>query len=323
MKLIIQIPCLNEEETLPLTLGDLPKQIPGIDVIETLVIDDGSSDRTVEVARKLGVNHILSLGRHRGLAKAFKAGLDAALRLGADIIVNTDADNQYWGEDIRKLVQPILEGSAQMVVGERPIDKIEDFSPLKKKLQRLGSWVVRQMSKTDIPDTTSGFRAYSREVALKINVFSEFTYTLETILQAGNRGINLSHVAVRTNQKLRESRLFCSTPTYIRKSLVTLARSYTMYQPLRVFSYLGAIVMGLGALLSLRFFYSFIVDPGVSRHIQSLIVAAVLFIIGFQIMVIGLLADIISANRLLLEDILFRVKKMELSDFNHREHRGE
>lgn len=313
MKLIIQIPCLNEEETLPVTLRDLPRQIPGIDVIETLVIDDGSTDRTVQVARENGVNHIVSMGQHRGLAKGFQAGLNAGLKLGADIIVNTDADNQYCGEDIKRLVQPILDGTAQMVVGERPIENIKDFSYLKKKLQRLGSWLVRRLSNTSVPDTTSGFRAYSREAALRINVFSEFTYTLETILQAGNRGINVTHVPIRTNRKTRESRLFCNIPTYIRKSLVALARSYTMYQPLRVFSYLGGIAMFVGFLLSMRFVYSYIIDPSVSRHIQSLIIAAVFLIIGFQVLVIGLLADIISANRRLLEDVLFRVKKMELS----------
>ena len=312
MKLIIQIPCLNEEKTLAATINDLPKRIAGIDVIETLVIDDGSTDRTVEEARRLGVNHIVSLGRHCGLAKAFSIGLDAAVRLGADIIVNTDADNQYRGEDIEKLVRPILDGRAQMVVGERPIDAIKDFSPAKKKLQRLGSWVVRQLSNTDIPDTTSGFRAYSREAALKINVFSEFTYTLETIIQAGNRGINITHVKIATNRKLRESRLFCSIPVYVRKSLLTMVRSYTMYQPMRVFTYLGSAVMGLGFLVSLRFLYSFVLNPSASRHIQSLILAAVLFIIGFQILLIGLLSDIIAANRQLLEDVLLRVKRIEL-----------
>ncbi len=312
MKLIIQIPCLNEAQTLGVTIRDLPERIPGIDVIETLVIDDGSTDNTVEEARGLGVEHIVSLGKNRGLAKAFQIGLDSAVRLGADIVVNTDADNQYCGGDIVKLVQPILEGKAQMVVGARSIEHIEDFSPIKKKLQKLGSWLVRQLSNTDVPDTTSGFRAYSREAAMKINVFSEFTYTLETILQAGNRNINVTHVPIRTNRKLRESRLFCGIPTYIRKSMVALARSYTMYQPLRVFAYIGGILMAFGLLLSLRFFYSYIVNPGVSRHIQSLIVSAVLFIIGFQVLVIGLLADIISANRRLLENVLFRVKKMEL-----------
>lgn len=313
MKLIIQIPCLNEEKALPITFKELPKQIEGIDEIEVLVINDGSCDRTVEVAKELGVNHVISYNQTKGLARAFQAGLEAALRLGADIIVNTDADNQYQGQDIAKLVQPIIDGKASMVVGCRDIDSIEHFSASKKRLQKLGSWVVRQLSNTDIPDATSGFRAYNREAALKLNIVSDFTYTLETIIQAGNKDIPLSHVPVRTNEKLRESRLFTNTTDYLKRTIPNILRIYTMYRPLRIFSYAGIIVMGLGFLVSLRFFYSFIVAPSASRHIQSLIMATALLIIGFQIMVIGLLSDIIAANRKLIEEVLYKVKKLELS----------
>jgi glycosyltransferase involved in cell wall biosynthesis len=316
MKLIIQIPCLNEEQTLPVTLRDLPGQIQGIDEIETLVINDGSTDRTVEVAKESGVDHIVQFNQTKGLACAFSAGLDACLCLGADIIVNTDADNQYQGQDIVKLIQPILEGKASMVVGCRDINGIEHFSAKKKKLQKLGNWVVRQLSNTDIPDSTSGFRAYSREAALKLNVVTDFTYTLETIIQAGNKNISLAHVPVRTNKKLRESRLFSSIGEYLRKSIPSIIRIYAMYQPLRVFSYVGLIVIILGFLVSLRFIYSFILEPSVSRYIQSLILAAALFITGFQIMLIGLLSDIIAANRKLIEDVLYRIKRIELSSSN-------
>ncbi len=261
MKLIIQIPCLNEEQSLPVTFGDLPKKIKGIDTIETLVISDGSTDNTVEVAKELGVNHIVSYGQTKGLARDFQAGLDAALHLGADIIVNTDADNQYQAQDIEKLVRPILDGSASMVVGCRDIDNIEHFSSSKKRLQRLGSWVVRQLSNTDIPDTTSGFRAYSREAALKLNIVSDFTYTLETIIQAGNKDIPINHVSVGTNERLRESRPFKGTADYLKRTIPSIIRIYAMYRPLRVFSYAGIAVMGLGVLVSLRFFYSFIIRP--------------------------------------------------------------
>jgi glycosyltransferase involved in cell wall biosynthesis len=312
MKLIIQIPALNEEQTLPVTLKDLPQKIEGIDEIETLIISDGSTDRTVEVAKQLGVNHIVKFNQTRGLARAFSAGLDACLRLGADIIVNTDADNQYQGRDIIKLVRPILEDKASMVVGCRDIDHIEHFSENKKRLQKLGSWVVRQLSNTDVPDTTSGFRAYSREAALKLNVVSDFTYTLETIIQAGNKDISINHVAIGTNEKLRESRLFTSLTDYLKRSVPSIIRIYAMYQPLRVFFYAGLSVMGLGCLISLRFVISYIINPSVSRHIQSLILAAVLFIIGFQIVVIGLVSDIIAANRKLIEDVLYRIKRLEL-----------
>jgi len=320
MKLIIQIPCLNEEKTLPITYRALPKKIEGIDEIEVLVVNDGSTDRTVEVARQLGVNHIVSFSQTKGLARAHQAGLDAALKLGADIIVNTDADNQYCAEDIPALIRPILEGKADMVIGCRDIENIPHFSFVKKKLQRLGSWVVRQVSNTDIPDTTSGFRAYSREAALQLNVVSDYTYTLETIIQAGNRSISLAHVPVRTNEKLRESRLISSIPSYLQRSILTIVRIYTMYRPLRVFTYIGMGFILFGILLSMRFIISYIQQPTVSRHIQSLIVAAASTIVGFQIMVLGLLSDIISANRRLIEDALYRVKKLELARRGGSEH---
>src|SRR6478672_1509091 len=243
MKLIIQIPCLNEEETLPATIADLPRELPGIDSIELLVVDDGSSDRTVEVARECGVEHIVRLTSNKGLATGFQAGLDACLKLGADVVVNTDADNQYYGGDIAKLVAPILAGDADMVVGDRQVMTIEHFSPAKKLLQRLGSWVVRQASQTTVADTTSGFRAYNREAAIAMQVVSRFTYTLETIIQAGKMTVAIDHVAIRTNPKLRESRLFPSMWTYIRRNGVSIFRIYTMYEPLRVFM---TAALGLG-----------------------------------------------------------------------------
>src|ERR1700754_4444362 len=235
MKLIIQIPCLNEEETLPVTLADLPRELDGFDAVEWLIIDDGSTDRTVEVARRSGVDHIVRLTNNKGLASGFQAGLDAALKLGADVIVNTDADNQYFGGDVAKLVAPILAGNADMVVGDRQVSTIEHFSPLKKSLQRLGSWVVRQASSTDVPDTTSGFRAYNREAALQMQVVSRFTYTLETIIQAGKLLVAVDHVAIRTNPQTRESRLFPSMGAYIRRNALSIFRIYSQYEPLKVF----------------------------------------------------------------------------------------
>jgi len=312
MKLFIQIPCFNEEESLPITLKDLPRQIPGVEEIEILVIDDGSTDRTAEIARSLGVRHIIRFTSHKGLAKAFMAGLDACLRLGADIIVNTDADNQYRGEDIARLIKPVMEGKADMVVGDRNIEAIRHFSPFKKRLQQIGSWVVRQVSGTDIQDTTSGFRAFSREAALRINVISEFTYTLETIIQAGKKNISLEHIQVGTNPKLRESRLITNIGDYVTRSIANIIRIYTMYSPLKIFFLIGSFIFFLGFLISLRFLYFYFCDP-VGSHIQSLILSAVLLILGFQIVMIGLLADIISANRRLIEDALYRIRKMELS----------
>ncbi|HPI72628.1 MAG TPA: glycosyltransferase family 2 protein [bacterium] len=311
MKLIIQIPCYNEAQTLPVTLAHLPRKIEGVDAIEILVVDDGSEDETVQVARKLGVHHIVRLNRNKGLATGFTAGLDACLRLGADLIVNTDADNQYAGEDIAKLVQPILAHEADLVIGDRNTGAIEHFSWTKKRLQWLGSWFIRQLSGSTIPDATSGFRALSRDAALRMNVLSKFTYTLETIIQAGKKNIAMTHVPVEINPKLRESRLFSSNWSYIKKSLATIVRIYTMYEPLKMFSYIGGTIFGLGLLLGLRFMYYYLTVGG-AGHIQSLILAAVLLIVGFQIFVMGLLADIIGSNRQLIENILYRVRKMEL-----------
>jgi len=312
LKLIIQIPCYNEETTLPVTIADLPRHIDGIDTIEFLIINDGSSDRTVDVARELGVHHVISFPKNKGLAKGFMAGIDAGLRLGADIIVNTDADNQYNGADIAKLVEPIVKGEAEFVIGDRQTNGIHHFSWFKKRLQNLGSWVVRQVSDTTVPDATSGFRALSREAALQMNVVSEFTYTLETIIQAGKKNLAISHVPIRTNGKLRESRLFRGNWNYIKRSFATIARIYTMYEPLKMFSFIGAILFGLGVIIGLRFIYFYITTGG-AGHIQSLILTAVLLLLGFQIFILGLVADMIGSNRRLIENALYRLKKMEHS----------
>lgn len=310
MKLIIQIPCYNEEETLHIAVGDLPKQIDGVDEIEYLIINDGSTDKTAEAARKCGVHHIVGYGKNKGLASAFMVGIDACLRLGADIIVNTDADNQYCGADVEALIRPILEGKAEMVIGERPIDNIDDFSPLKKKLQRLGSHVVRIVSGTEVPDAPSGFRAYSRETAMKLNVVSRYTYTLETIIQAGNKNIALESVPVRTNPQLRKSRLFKSMRAYIKRSVTTMFRIFLMYRPFKLFATVGGVIFALGAVLGCRFLYFFFTGAG-DGHIQSLILTAVLLMIGFQTITLGLLADVISANRKLIEDVQYRVRKLD------------
>ena len=310
MKLIIQIPCLNEEQTLPETLKDLPKSINGIDVIETLVIDDGSTDNTVEVAREHGAHHILSLTNNKGLAKAFYYGLNQALKLGADIVVNTDADNQYNADDIEKLIEPILQKKVDIVIGDRRVETIRHFSPLKIFLQKIGSWVVRQLSGTRVPDATSGFRAYSRFAAMQVNVVSDFTYTLETIISAGNKNLAITHVPIRTNRKVRESRLFPNIRTYIMRSLVTLIKVYSMHKPLRVFAIVGGFSFLGGALLGLRYvYYYFQGDPG---HVQSVILAGVLLIVGIQIAMMGIAAELIAVNRQLLEDIQLRIKKEEL-----------
>jgi glycosyltransferase involved in cell wall biosynthesis len=313
VKLIVQIPCFNEEQTLPLTLRDIPRQIAGVEEVEILVIDDGSEDRTLDVARENGVDHIVKFSGNKGLAAGFMAGLDACLKLGADIIVNTDADNQYSGKDIVKLIKPILDGKADMVIGDRDVENIEHFSFTKKKLQKLGSWVIRHISATDVPDATSGFRAFNREAALKLNVLSDFTYTLETIIQAGIKNITVDSVKVRTNEKLRDSRLFTSVRSYISRSVGTIIRIYTMYRPLRVFTSIGATIFSAGMLLGLRFLYYYISGSG-AGHVQSLILSAVFIIIGFQIVMIGLLADIIAANRRLIEEVLYRVKKKEVGN---------
>ena len=310
MKLIIQIPCYNEAETLEIALNALPKQIEGIDEIEYLIIDDGCTDNTVEVARNWGVHHIVSFTRNKGLAKGFMAGLDACLRNGADIIVNTDADNQYCADDIPKLIGPILEHKADIVIGERPIDETEHFSWLKKKLQHFGSWVVRKASHTDIPDAPSGFRAFSREAAMRINVINDYTYTLETIVQAGRNKMAIMSVPIRTNPELRQSRLFHSMFGYIKKSVLTIFRALMMYKPLYCFTIVAAVPTIIGLLIGIRFLIYYFAGGG-SGHTQSLMLACTLLIIGFMTFVIGLLADVISANRKILEDVQYRIKRTE------------
>ncbi|MCM1496837.1 MAG: glycosyltransferase family 2 protein [Clostridium sp.] len=310
MKLIIQIPCLNEAETLEIALNDLPKQIKGIDEIEYLIINDGSTDNTVEVAKKWGVHHVVTFKKNKGLAKGFMAGLDACLRAGADIIVNTDADNQYVGEDIEKLVQPILEGRADIVIGERPIDDTEHFSPLKKRLQHIGSWTVRVASNSEIPDAPSGFRAYTREAAMRMNVVNQYTYTLETIIQAGHDKIPMESVPIRTNPELRKSRLFHSMFGYVKKSMVTIVRSFMMYKPLKFFGSLGAVLFLIGMVLGIRYLVFFFTG-GAAGHVQSLILASTLMMLGCMTGIIGLQADIIAANRKILEDVQYHVRKMD------------
>ncbi|HIJ49468.1 MAG TPA: glycosyltransferase family 2 protein [Nitrospinae bacterium] len=311
MKLIIQIPCLNEELSLPKTLEDLPKQIEGIDTIEILIIDDGSSDKTVEVAKKLGVHHVLQFTNNKGLAKAFISGINQSLKLGADIIVNTDGDNQYFGGDIVKLIQPILKKDADIVVGDRQVETIRHFSPIKIFLQKFGSWVVRQLSGTEVPDATSGFRAYSRDAALQLNVVSDFTYTIETIISAGKKNLAIAHVPVKTNTKLRESRLFPSIRVYLQRSLVTMLKVYSMYRPLRLFTLAGGTTFLLGFAIGCRYLFFFFMGQ-TEGHIQSLILSAILLIVGFQIIMMGIAAELISVNRQLLEDIQVRIKKDEL-----------
>jgi glycosyltransferase involved in cell wall biosynthesis len=313
MKLIIQIPCFNEQDQLPVTLGHLPRAIDGFDSVEWLIIDDGSSDATIETARAHGVDHIVRLTNHKGLATAFQAGLDAGLKLGADVIVNTDADNQYEGADIPKLVEPILRGEADMVVGDRQVDINEHFSLPKRQLQRAGSWVVRQASSTEIPDTTSGFRAYNREAALQMQAVSKFTYTLETIIQAGKLLVALDHVPIRTNAKTRESRLFPSMSAYVRRNALSIFRIYSQYEPLKVF-WGGAVLMGVPALaIFIRFLILFIQHPHSARgHVQSLIAGAVLFIAAMLLASLGVIGDLLDAQRTLSQRTFERVRRIEL-----------
>ncbi len=310
MKLIIQIPCYNEEETLELAYNDLPRHIDGIDQIEYLIINDGSQDGTVQRARELGFHHIVSFKQNKGLARGFMAGLDACLHLGADIIVNTDADNQYCGADIEKLVRPILDEKADIVIGERPIDQTEHFSWKKKKFQHLGSWVVRVASGTSIPDAPSGFRAYSRDAALRLNVVNEYTYTLETIIQAGHNKMAMTSVPIRTNAETRPSRLFSSMWRYMKRSATVITRSFVMYSPLRFFSIFGTILMLIGTVLGVRFLIYMGMGDG-DGHIQSLILTAILLLGGFQTITIGLLGDTIAANRKIMEDMQYRIRKMD------------
>ncbi len=313
MKLIIQIPCFNEEQQLPLTLSHLPREVEGFDTVEWLIIDDGSTDDTVAVARQHGVDHVVRLTNNKGLAAAFQAGLDAGLKLGADVIVNTDADNQYEGADIPKLVNPILRGEADMVVGDRQVTTIAHFSRAKKLLQRLGSWVVRQASNTQVPDTTSGFRAYNREAALQMQVVSKFTYTLETIIQAGKLLVAVDHVPIRTNPKVRESRLFPSMSSYVRRNSLSIFRIYSQYEPLRVF-WIGSALMGIPALaIFVRFVILYLGDSHAARgHIQSLIAGAVLFIAAMLLGALGVIGDLLDAQRTLSQRTLERIRRIEL-----------
>jgi len=313
MKLIVQIPCYNEAETLPATLADIPRHIEGIDEVKVLVVDDGSTDNSAEVAREHGADHIVRLKSNRGLAAAFSVGLNRSLELGADIIVNTDADNQYKGECIPDLVAPILHGEADLVVGTRPIEAIAEFSWLKKKLQRLGSWVVRKVSGTDIQDATSGFRAYSRTAAMRLNVVSDFTYTLETLIQAGRTNLAIAQVSIQTNPQTRQSRLFSSIPAYIWQSAKTILRIYALYRPLRFFATVGLLLFIPGFALGLRFVYYYITGNGVG-HVQSLILAAVLMLLGFQIGIFGVLADLIGANRKLIQENLYATRQAQVEN---------
>jgi glycosyltransferase involved in cell wall biosynthesis len=311
MKLIIQIPCLNEEETLPATLADLPREVPGFSNVEWLVIDDGSTDRTIEVARANGVDHIVKLTNNKGLAAGFQAGLDACLKLGADVIVNTDADNQYDAADIPKLVAPIIEGRADMVVGDRETDSIEHFSPLKKRLQRLGSAVVRRASETSVPDTTSGFRAYNREAAIQMAVTSKYTYTLETIIQAGKLLVATDHVAIRTNAQTRESRLFPSMGSYVRRNAVAIMRIYAQYEPLKVFSTVALGLFILALVPFTRFVIAYLGGDG-AGHVQSLIFGAVLFNASVVVGALGVIGDLLYSQRIMSQRIFERVRRIEL-----------
>lgn len=311
MKLIIQIPCRNESGSLPQTVADLPRQLEGVSRIEFLVIDDGSTDDTAEVAQRLGVDHIVRLPSHRGLAEAFRAGLGEALRQGADIVVNTDGDNQYRAEDIPRLIEPVLRGEADMVVGARPIQAIRHFSFLKKLLQRLGSWAVRKVSNTEVADATSGFRAFSRTAALRLNIFSSYTYTLETLIQAGLSNMRVVSVPVRTNAPTRESRLISNIPSYIQRSLLTMLRIFILYKPLRFFVLVGLVIFATGFAIGLRFFYHYLLGQG-EGMVQSLILASVLLLMGFQVGIAGLLSDLIATNRRILEEIQVQERLREL-----------
>lgn len=316
MKLIIQIPCYNEAATLGITLAELPRQVPGFDQVEWLIIDDGSTDNTVEVALAHGVDHVVRHTRNQGLARGFMNGLRACLDAGADVIVNTDADNQYNAGDIPALTQPIVDGKADIVVGARPIETIEHFSPIKKLLQKLGSWVVRVASKTDIPDAPSGFRAMSRAAAQRLTVFSDYTYTLETIIQAGQKAMAITSVPIRVNGDLRPSRLVKSISSYIRRSIVTIIRVFAIYRPFRFFASIGATLFAIGFLIGLRFVYKWLTNEhGYEGHIQSLILASSLLIIGFHTILIAFVADLQAANRKLLEEI--RTLSLEARDRNH------
>ena len=312
-KVIIQIPCYNEAATLPGTLRDLPRSLPGVDVVEWLVVDDGSQDGTAEVARAHGVSHVVKFDRNRGLAAAFTAGLEASVRAGADIIVNTDADNQYRATDIAALVTPIVERRAELVIGDRRVGSLPNFSWLKRRLQVMGSWVLGRAAELETPDATSGFRALSRDAALRTLVLSNYSYTLETLIQAGARRASVMFVPIGINPQTRPSRLMRSIPEYIGKSTVTIVRAYAMYRPLRVFVTLGGTLIVLGLLPGLRFVWFYLTGSRVG-HIQSLILAAILIIIGFQVILIGLVADVLAANRKLLEEVVYRLRRRDAAD---------
>jgi glycosyltransferase involved in cell wall biosynthesis len=312
LKLIIQIPCHNEATTLPETIAALPRTLPGVDVIEFLIMDNASTDGTADVARRHGVQHIVPVPI-KGLARAFTTGLEASVRAGADIIVNTDADNQYHAGDIEKLIAPILAGEADLVVGDRGVGTLAEFSPLKRKLQQLGSWVIGRAATLDIPDATSGFRALSREMALRTIVLTQYSYTLETLIQAGAGKLRVVNVPIRTNPSTRPSRLMRGIPDYLANSSVTIVRAYTMYRPLRVFTTLGGVMSFIGTLLGVRYVY-FILAGQAGGHVQSLILAAILVIVGFQVLLIGLVADLIGFNRRMIEELLYRVRRMEVAE---------
>ena len=318
MKLIIQIPCHNEAQVITQTIKSLPSALDGFDSIEYMVIDDGSNDGTAELAQAAGAHHIVKLPGHMGLAAAFTNGLDASIKNGADVIVNTDADNQYHSEDICLLVEPILNGRAQIVVGDRGVATLEAFSPFKRLLQRMGSWVVAQFSGMDIPDATSGFRALSREAALRTMVLNDYSYTLETLIQAGAHKMTVEYVKIRTNPQTRPSRLIRSLPHYLANSTATIVRSYTMYRPLRVFTIMGSIFILGGLAITVRFLYYYIIGQGMG-HLQSVILAAILLIVGFQVILIGLVADLIGFNRKILEELLYRVRYLEVDHKDKRE----
>lgn len=315
MKLIIQIPCYNEEGTLEAVINDLPRKIQDIDVIETLVIDDRSTDRTIEVVRKLGVDHIVSFKTHKGLAKAFAAGIEYGLDQGADIIVNTDGDNQYKGEDIPKLIMPIIRGEADVAIGIRQIDEVPHFSFFKKKMQKLGSSIIRKLSKTPVKDATSGFRAFSRDAAMRINPLTEYSYTIESLVQLGNEKVKIISVPIQVNQKLRESRLIKNTPSFMVRQGATLFRMYTVYKAFRVFMFLGVIVAFPGLFGFIRFIYYYFTGRG-EGHIQSLIFSAVFVICGFFIFMLGIIADLVSSNRKMIEMIIYKIRKLEMNNKN-------
>jgi glycosyltransferase involved in cell wall biosynthesis len=315
MKLIIQIPCFNEEETLEAVISDLPKKIPNVDVIETLIIDDGSTDGTIDAAQKLGIDHIISLKTHRGLAKAFASGIEYALEQGADIIVNTDGDNQYKGEDIPRLITPILRREADVVIGTRQIENVPHFSFFKKKMQKLGSSIIRKLSQTPVKDATSGFRAFSRDAAMRINPLTEYSYTIESLVQLGNEKLKIESVSIQVNQKLRESRLIKNTPSFIARQSMTLFRMYAVYKAFRVFLFIGVIVALPGLVGFIRFLYFYFTSGG-EGHIQSLIFSAVFVICGFFILMLGIIAELVSSNRKMIEKITYKIKKLEMNHKN-------